>query len=160
MKNLLSMKEFVLDIENEIKKEDYQVVAWQEKITAIDRIFNYANSINQPLKKGMFVPCDEDDEILYPEYAGGKEVIYDSMVHDFVMDKVLEYQEAKEKVIFKGFEASKEKGVIKITNKIETFYFDIQKNKLYYKEIVYWKPVYIIEDLIKVNIELTENFKL
>ena len=69
-----------------------------------DNCYNYAKFLKRPLELGMFVPVDEDDEILYPEYVGGKEVIYDSFVHDDMMDKVLEYNKAKEKVLFEYYE--------------------------------------------------------
>ena len=68
---------------------------------------NFDNFLEQPLKLEMFVPCDEDEEILKPQYIAGKEVIYNELVEEFIMDKVKEYNDAKEKVLFEGFEIFK-----------------------------------------------------
>ena len=68
---------------------------------------NFDNFLEQPLKLEMFVPCDNDEEILKPQYIAGKEVIYNELVEEFIMDKVKEYNDAKEKVLFEGFEIFK-----------------------------------------------------
>ena len=68
---------------------------------------NFDNFLEQPLKLEMFVPCDNDEEILKPQYIVGKEVIYNELVEEFIMDKVKEYNDAKEKVLFEGFEIFK-----------------------------------------------------
>ena len=68
---------------------------------------NFDEFLEQPLKLEMFVPCDNDEEILKPQYIAGKEVIYNELVEEFIMDKVKEYNEAKEKVLFEGFEIFK-----------------------------------------------------
>ena len=95
-KKLISMTDFVLlQYEESSNQNEFE-----------DNCYNYAKFLKRPLELGMFVPVDEDDEILYPEYVGGKEVIYDSFVHDDMMDRVLQYNEAKEKVLFKGFEVN------------------------------------------------------
>lgn len=49
---------------------------------------NYANFLKQPLTLGMFVPCDEDGNLL---------VSFDDR-----------YEESKERVLFEGFEIPKE----------------------------------------------------
>ena len=68
---------------------------------------NFDNFLEQPLKLEMFVPCDNDEEILKPQYIAGKEVIYNELVEEFIMDKVKEYNDAKKKVLFKGIEIFK-----------------------------------------------------
>ena len=75
---------------------------WHEKTRN-----NFDNFLEQPLKLEMFVPCDNDEEILKPQYIAGKEVIYNELVEEFIMDKVKEYNDAKEKVLFEGFEIFK-----------------------------------------------------
>ena len=147
MKKLISMKEFILE------QKEYS-------IENLFKIKKYANFLNQPLKKGMFVPCDEEDNILQEPK---KENYTDNtgFVNNAYFIETNDYQKAKERVIFDGFELTKEKnGLIKIEKKTETFYIDLLNNKFYYVDIVHWKSVYTIEDLINYNLELTENFKL
>ena len=144
MKKLISMKEFVLEQNKKLKNAP-------DAYDQYCKIVNYANILNQPLKKAMFVPCDEENDNLLITPTEHNPMYWSN-----------QYKTATEKVIFEGFEASKEKGIIKIENKKERdiFYFDLFKNKLYYVDIVHWKSVYTIEDLIPYNLELTENFKL
>jgi len=61
------------------------------KIT--NEIFNYANFLKQPLTLGMFVPCSIDGNVLEEpvESIGGVELY------------AKEYQQAKQRVLFKGF---------------------------------------------------------
>ena len=85
---LMSMTDFVL----------------QQDITDIkqrDSIVKYANFLKQPLKLEMFVPCDEDGDILdepmdYEQRLPNMMTEYD--------DEVYRYKQAKEKVLFEGFE--------------------------------------------------------
>ena len=51
-----------------------------------DNCIKYANFIKQPLELWMFVPCDENNEI--------------------IIERNYQYQEALDKVIFDGFENS------------------------------------------------------
>lgn len=87
---LISMTDYVL--ESQRFKEDSD--------TAIFKVTNYANFLKQPLNLGMFIPCDEDGDTLeVPYYADG-------------IDKVNKYKEAKERVLFEGFEIDFEDGCI------------------------------------------------
>ena len=83
-------------------KTRLEYLEWYEKTRN-----NFDEFLEQPLKLEMFVPCDNDEEILKPQYIAGKEVIYNELVEEFIMDKVKEYNEAKEKVLFEGFEIFK-----------------------------------------------------
>lgn len=56
MSKLKSMTDFVLDKLNNTAPVNF--------ITAIEQIRNYAELLKQPLNKGMFVPCDEDLNVL------------------------------------------------------------------------------------------------
>ena len=101
---LISMTDFVLQIEAEVGKEDYQVVAWQTKIYGYDRINKYANFLKQPLTLGMFVPCNDDGNILkvplnYMKWL--KRSV--NIPYDLDLDKYYAYQQAQSKVIFKDF---------------------------------------------------------
>lgn len=81
---LIPMTDFVLE----------QVVKMESKEITYLRIFNYAKFLKQPLTLGMFVPCDENGNILenpFKENGRPARGIYEK------------YQKAKEKVLFKGF---------------------------------------------------------
>ena len=63
---LIPMTDFVLRI-NEIEKEiDQFFDSWRMKQLRI--IENYAKFLKQPLKLEMFVPCDDDGNILENPY--------------------------------------------------------------------------------------------
>ncbi len=102
---LISMTDFVL-YQNENFKSD-RFYQGQFK----DNVVNYANFLKQPLKLEMFVPCDEDGYILtYPDFFDGS---YDDNgfgdvdTYQYKKDSK-EYQQAKEKVLFEGFELKEE----------------------------------------------------
>lgn len=84
---LISMTDFVL----------------QQDITDVkqrDSIVKYANFLKQPLKLEMFVPCDDNANILeepiFHEPNNENEIgNYEKLIE--------EYYEAKEKVLFEGF---------------------------------------------------------
>ena len=86
---LISMTDFVLEQGNP-SNTDSQFA---------DKIMSYANFLKQPLKLKMFVPCDEDDNVLkFIEYETweGTDAEYNNLM--------VNYYNAKDKVIFEGFE--------------------------------------------------------
>ena len=127
---LISMVDFVLE-QDKIKYISYDDL-W-------DKVKKYANLLKQPLQKWMFVPCGEDGGVL------------DAFVHhvDGVFSR--EYQQAKERCLFEGFELErKSKFSTWIQNKEKTIIFtDIGKVN------IDGKLVETIEDLIKHNLTLT-----
>ena len=54
MNKLISMTDFVLKTHDEIS----------DSIDSESMMFNYANFLKRPLTLGMFVPCDEDGNVL------------------------------------------------------------------------------------------------
>ena len=83
---LISMTDFVL---NETNRPTTLSESFQKCVT-------YANFLKQPLKLEMFVPCDEDGNIL--EDITGQGMI------PFYVEKAHRFLTAKEKVLFEGFE--------------------------------------------------------
>ena len=61
---------------------------------------SYDSFLKQPLKLEMFVPCDKDGNVLGEPYNDGNGDNYFGVLLD-------EYQQAKEKVLFEGFEKAK-----------------------------------------------------
>lgn len=139
MKTLLSMTDFVLK-ELEYKKNKHYEYDSNDNDRSLDRIENYAEFLKQPLTLGMFVPCDENGNVLkYPIVKG-----------EFVNKGFVEYQIALEKLLFKGF-----------------VQYDSYDCAIYYDGNNYlciddeWCEGLTIEDLILTNknieIELTES---
>jgi hypothetical protein len=96
----------------------------------------------------MFVPCDNDEEILRPQYIAGEEVIYNEFVHDVMMDKVKEYNEAKEKVLFEGFCINGEDE--NITLEFENTYIEFNKEQ----------EVFMCGNYVLINVEDLSNYEL
>lgn len=94
MKNLISMTDFVL--EQELKLRNYFEYDNRE---ALVKIFNYANFLKQPLELWMFVSCDEDGNVLKFDYPQNK--AFDDVAQ---IEFEKEYQQAKERCLFEGFE--------------------------------------------------------
>lgn len=96
----------------------------------------YANFLKKPLELGMFVPCDEDGNVL-------------EKPNEFASVGVFEYQQAKERVLFKGVEYSNE-GIKELSINGKVIWF---KNAIDYESWYYQT----IEDLIPYELELTES---
>ena len=100
----------------------------------------YANFLKQPLKLEMFVPCDDEGNVLLEPVTG-----------NFGNKEMNEqYQKAQEKVLFKGFEFFKKPGR---HSRLDTYVFKHHsKGKV---------PVSFlnsnIEDVVYLDLELTEN---
>ena len=85
------------------KKEiDQFFDSWRMKQLRI--IENYAKFLKQPLKLEMFVPCDEEGDIL--EEPEDYEQRLPNMMTEY-NDEIYRYEQAKEKVLFEGFEIDK-----------------------------------------------------
>lgn len=134
MKNLVSMVAFVLDqrfgLGNEfITEKEF-----------CDKVINYANFLKQPLELWMFVPCDEDGNVLdFIEKPL-------SPSSDDVWDKWSEYRYAKERCLFDGFK-----------------YFSIKKKRESYVFTEGYEinlkcfSTMTIEYISKENLQLTQN---
>lgn len=116
---LISMVDFVF------KQDEINGGFGQEEI---DKVWEYAKFINQPLELGMFVPCDEDGNILKEPKLRFELMSYVE-TYDYK-----EYKKAKERVLFEGFEDKEQ----------PFFAFGSFENRT-------------IEDLVKYNLTLTPN---
>lgn len=120
---LISMTDFVLD-------------TFEEEIDCAiseQRMFNYATFLKQPLTIGMFIPCDDDGNVLQEpkeHFATGNNVL----------------EEAKSKVLFKNcFLDYNIQGDINVL-------FD---NQLIWNTL---RTNYSVEDLIPYNLDLAVSF--
>lgn len=123
---LISMTDFVIEVTNNIQND------WldSDRVEELKKISNYANFIKQPLKLEMFIPCDEDGNVL-EEPKGWKNE--DCNVIDCCnICKCEQYQQAKEKVLFEGID-------------LDTAKYHCERN------------VRTIEYFTSFNVELTPN---
>jgi len=93
---LISMTAFVLEQNN-------------FKVFRNQQILNYANFLKQPLELWMFVPCDEDGNVLEEpklHFPTGN-----NQLESIIFKQNKEYQQAKERCLFEGFEVDSEKTV-------------------------------------------------
>jgi len=130
----------------ELVKEDFNNGEYP-KFNFRDKVNNYANFLKQPLELWMFVPCDEDGN-----------VIPDKENH-FTRKELDYWEQAKERCLFEGFEKVFEddfktvycNSQLHICFGSKNIYLGRQKdNRIYNKEILM-----TIEDLVKYNLQLT-----
>ena len=118
MKKLISMVDFCLE-QRKTHTGDFEDYC--------DLICRYAKFIKQPLALWMFVPCDLHGNVLEEKKP--------------FQDKYYEYQEARERCLFKGFEMD------------NSFVTHKSHNSFFYPISCLHEQT--IEDLVKYNLELT-----
>lgn len=122
-------------MEKLIPMVDFVLEAHEACVSSTFDNYRYAKFLKQPINIGMFIPCDEDGNVLEePDSVG--------VGNQFYYERALDqYQQAKERVLFEGFE-------------IDEF------NMLHHKEtgIRYdLATVYTIEDIIHSEPTLTAS---
>ena len=90
---LIPMTDFVNNVN---KMENYP-----SHENALSWIYNYATFIKQPLKLEMFVPCDEDGNVLEEPQMRLERNSFDEEDMDYDAQELYDYIKAKEKVLFK-----------------------------------------------------------
>jgi hypothetical protein len=131
---LISMTDFVLYQNKNFKSDRFYQGQFK------DNVVNYANFLKQPLKLEMFVPCDEDGNVLEEPDQEFELTFWDYST------KMSKYEQAKEKVLFEEFEIATNKEGEKV---ILGDYTCLKVSDL---------ENGTIEDLIKyVNIKLTKS---
>lgn len=137
MKKLISCTDFVL-------QEEKKGMQNTDRPLRFERILKYAKFLKQPLTLSMFVPTDDDGNVL----SNPKD---STLQYQKRIDK---YQQAKERVVFEGFEVINKSFYQFITNgKCSPFYKeDNDSLKQWKKELEL-----TIEDLVKFNLTITPN---
>ena len=148
---LISMTDFVL--ENAIQP--------YVEGTKYKELVNYANFLKQPLKLEMFVPCDEDGDIL--EEPEDYEQRLPNMMTEY-NDEIYRYEQAKEKVLVEGFnlnqkDFSKLESIFCLTKECFQITFFTKEKGCFMDNLKTNKTYEIktIEDLIQFKLELTES---
>lgn len=137
---LISMTDFVLQQQNESYSKDQFV----------ERVEAYANFLKEPLKLEMLIPCDDIGYILEKP----------DLIDERYNLRLLNYKQALEKVLFKGFEIiDNEENFIEIHFSKENIWISIQDKTAMVLTDGYKVefPIKRIEDLIYYNILLTPN---
>ena len=91
---LISMTDFVENLRDEMTLK--APLNFKQTKKYFDKVFYYSDFLKQPLKLEMFVPCDKDGNVL-------EDIIGDGMIHNY-SEKVKQYEQAKDKVLFEGFD--------------------------------------------------------
>lgn len=84
---LMSMTDFVLE----------SAMVQKNRRDKYDDLYDYANFLKQPLKLEMFIPCDEEGNVL------SEEPKYDPANEQYFLNEFYLYEQTKEKILFKGF---------------------------------------------------------
>ena len=112
METLISMTDFIININEICPKENMEVIEWWGK--KLDVIENYAKFLKQPLKLEMFVPCDEDGNVIskfYSEKENTKNLTFSQLSN--------QYQIAETKVLFENIPISQAKWLVNYFSTIE-----------------------------------------
>lgn len=99
MDKLISMTDFVLQFDKPAGYYEDQSDFLEKQVDFMGLCMNYAEFLKTPLNLGMFVPCDEEGEVLTEP---------DEDNYAFYTHKNLsvqeEWQQAKDRVLFEGYQ--------------------------------------------------------
>lgn len=126
---LISMTDFVLE-------QGYNPL--QNDTECWIKTHKYANFLKQPLTLGMFVPCDLEGNVLEELDADFYVMVTDK--------KIVEFQQAKERCLFEGFE-----------HRGETEFSWIFKHGKTYPIMVFKRDIECLVTVLKREIELTQT---
>ena len=130
---LISMTDFVLEQVKNAKYEEFH----QVNETFVNKVINYAKFLKQPLKLWMFVPCDENSNVLEHPKNYHKNIVIDELKRiDNYNYLVKEYQQAKERCLLEGFSEKDAKFVLFANETIEDLCeFNLQLTKTAIKQL-------------------------
>jgi hypothetical protein len=108
---LISMTDYVFEKHNDMDSyTDYEDMGH-----LFESVLNYAKFLKQPLKLGMFVPCDKNGNVL-------KDV---GLLPCYELDV---YRKAKERVLFEGFKVTDRGNFYFIKNESSGLFYRLFKN--------------------------------
>ena len=119
----------------------------------LSEIIGYATFLKRPLTIGMFVPCDDDGNVLELYTKTESEQSADAINRcRFISKEESKWNKAQSKVVFEGFATSEAGGAICDKSGIFNIFWLIDNN---------WKlskGIKTIEDLVSYNLDLTGSF--
>ena len=149
---LISMTEFVIHesfgVGNEIISKD----------EFCNKCSNYANFLKQPLTLGMFIPCDEEGNILEePDHS--MYFTATTIGEDKYNNDAYEYEQAEERVLFEGFHViGVDKNYCHIELKNADLWIVFYNGKICLEYSFNEETsIYTIEDIIEYNLTLTDS---
>ena len=126
---LISCEDYVLEEVKDYQRKDTlqgmaDVIA---EGAVMDRVSKYARLLKQPLTLGMFVPCDLEGNVLSEPQLHTNQIGFDTWEEDYNPDDIKQYKQAKDRVVFEGFEVDYLDGFavgVKNGNLLIRFWFD------------------------------------
>lgn len=121
----------------------------------------YANFLSQPLTLGMFVPCDENGNVLEEPKSWQNFLEYSHISINGLKPEIYEYQKAKDKVLFDGFYIiGIEDCLFEIELKNNNLWLSFSKNDVIITDNTTFEySIKTIENIIKYDLTLTESAK-
>lgn len=136
----------------------------------LSEIIGYATFLKRPLTLGMFIPCDENGNVLTEPnfYYSDKDLqrfkSIELSIAIIVNEKVKIYREAKSKVIFEGFVFT-ESQKFSVNNRVELSVSPyglknerLQLTKLQNGKYHTWFQLFTVEDLIQCDLDFVSSF--
>jgi len=99
---LISMTDFVIEQKITETFDTPQIMWYDSEVNKLDKIRTYANFLKQPLELWMFVPCDEDGNVLEKPKGTDLNSSFFEMQEDYNLE--VKYEIAKEKCLFEDCE--------------------------------------------------------
>jgi hypothetical protein len=156
MKTLKSMVQFVLDEKENFKKEFKPLN--EKPYDFLVNVIKYAELLSQQPNIGMFVPAVFEDGawIVLEEPDSSNYTHNGNFDDDFYYLDLDKYQQAKSKVLFKGWEFFKfyDEGLFRLKNKDYTLFFDIEFDECHIDNPEIYEQIHTLEDLVKFNLEM------
>ena len=114
---LISMVNFILQFDKPVGYLEDQSDFLHCQVDYMGKAMSYAKLLKKPLKLEMFVPCDEDGDIL--EEPTNYEHRLPNMMIEYNYE-VYRYKQAKEKVLFENIPIAQAKWLVNTFSTIES----------------------------------------
>lgn len=153
MKKLIPMTDFVLE-QSEKKQSTSEFK---------EAVIKYANFIKLPLNLSMFLPTDDEGNVLQePEPIYEQQTLYEDAEPSYDVEEVENYKKAIEKVIFDGFELTTAINKLCFTKQNIKIIFIKEKAKDFINTNVFLEnlltnqilEIKTIEDLVQFNLQI------
>ncbi|ENA1795701.1 hypothetical protein ABF176_002548 [Flavobacterium psychrophilum] len=144
---LIPMTDFVLKKYSEWVFDDN--IDLNSSARYISSTQNYANFLKQPLTLGMFIPCDDDGNVL-EEPSHYELYVLGIAPNEIQVDVCGKYEIAQSKVIFKDFYFKDSVSIPTVRNILQDVIIDVEFNNTI--------PDMTIEDLVHDNLDLAVSF--
>ena len=126
-------KRYLIKLSEYVKSNKADMSPNNDVFSVLNRLNSYTNLITQPINIGQFIACDLKGNVLekplmyYNEFALTQLKSVEMSIAIEANKKVKEYQEAQERVLFKGFSSSQHKGLVKFKQNGSYTFLDIKK---------------------------------